>query len=143
MVTEFRGKYYFLSNFYAARISYNGKTYKNNEAAFQAQKCPERSNEFVNLEPSAAKHLGRHVLLRKDWEQVKEEIMYNICVAKFTQHPELMLMLLETDGLLEEGNYWHDTTWGVDIKTGKGENKLGKILMRIREEHKNDKSGIR
>lgn len=136
MVTEFRGKYYFLSNFYEAQVTYNGVTYKNNEAAFQSQKCLSRVTEFSNLSPNLAKSLGRHVQLRPDWEQIKEQVMYEICVAKFTQNPDLMCQLLETEGTIEEGNYWHDTTWGVDLKTGYGQNKLGKILMRIREENK-------
>lgn len=136
MVTEFRGKYSFLSNFYEAPVTYNGVTYKNNEAAFQAQKCPSRAHEFSNLSPNIAKSLGRRILLRSDWEQIKEQVMYEICVAKFTQNPDLMSQLLQTEGIIEEGNYWHDTTWGVDLKTGQGHNKLGKILMRIREENK-------
>lgn len=136
MVTEFRGKYSFLSNFYEAPVTYNGVTYKNNEAAFQAQKCPSRAHEFSSLSPNIAKSLGRRILLRSDWEQIKEQVMYEICVAKFTQNPDLMSQLLQTEGIIEEGNYWHDTTWGVDLKTGQGHNKLGKILMRIREENK-------
>ena len=37
-IDSFRGKYYFLSNFFPAEVTYNGLTYQNNEAAFQAQK---------------------------------------------------------------------------------------------------------
>ena len=40
--------------------------------------------------------------------------------------------------MLEEGNTWHDTFWGVDAKTGEGQNHLGKILMKIREELKEE-----
>lgn len=40
------------------------------------------------------------------------------------------------DSLLVEGNWWHDTFWGVC--NGFGENNLGKLLMKIREELKND-----
>ena len=50
-IDSFTGKYYFLSNFYNADVWYNGYTFKNNEAAFQAMKCPERIKEFVNLNP--------------------------------------------------------------------------------------------
>ena len=35
-IDSFRGKYYFLSNFFPAEVTYNGLTYQNNEAAFQA-----------------------------------------------------------------------------------------------------------
>lgn len=135
MVKEFQGKYRFLSNFYEVPANYKGIVYNNNEAAFQAQKCPGRENEFTSLSPDAAKRLGRKVPLRKDWEQIKECVMYEICSAKFTQNPALMWQLLQTEGDLEEGNYWHDTVWGIDLRTGFGENKLGKILMYIREEN--------
>lgn len=38
-ISSFRGTHFFLSNFYEAPVTYNGLTYQNNEAAFQAQKC--------------------------------------------------------------------------------------------------------
>ena len=55
VIDRFRGEYYFLSNFYSAQVRYDGLFFTNNEAAFQAAKCPERAKEFVNLNPSAAK----------------------------------------------------------------------------------------
>jgi predicted NAD-dependent protein-ADP-ribosyltransferase YbiA (DUF1768 family) len=58
-ISEFRGEYYFLSNFYSAPVTYNGMCFENNEAAFQAAKCPERMTEFCRLNPSEAKRLGR------------------------------------------------------------------------------------
>lgn len=68
MINEFRGKYFFLSNFYEAPVTYKGITYRNNEAAFQAQKVSdfEKQKEFSNLNPSEAKKKGRHIKLRKD-----------------------------------------------------------------------------
>ena len=73
-ISEFRGEYYFLSNFYSAPVTYNGMCFENNEAAFQAAKCPERMTEFCRLNPSEAKRLGRRVKLRGDWEAVKDKI---------------------------------------------------------------------
>lgn len=137
MIAAFEKDYCFLSNFYEAFVEYKGVLYKNNEAAFQAQKCPSRLDEFINLPPGKAKRLGRKVDLRSDWEKVKDQIMYEICKCKFTQHPDLREMLVRTgDHELIEGNYWNDTYWGVC--KGVGQNKLGKILMRIREELKNE-----
>lgn len=75
-ISEFRGEYYFLSNFYSAPVTYNGMCFENNEAAFQAAKCPERMTEFCRLNPSEAKRLGRRVKLRGDWEAVKDTVMY-------------------------------------------------------------------
>ena len=114
-------------------IRYNGLTFLNNEAAFQAQKCPERANEFCRLNPSDAKRLGRKVRLRSDWETVKDKVMYDVCHAKFSQNAELRKQLLKTgDVELIEGNAWGDRVWGVC--GGVGENRLGRILMRIRDE---------
>lgn len=134
-IAEFRGKYFFLSNFYPAPVTYLGQSFKNNEAAFQSAKCPERSNEFLSLNPSDAKRLGRHVHLRDDWEDVKDDVMYDICKSKFMQNPNLARLLIETgDATLIEGNTWGDRVWGVC--DGVGENRLGRILMRIRSEIK-------
>ena len=139
VICGFFGEYRFLSNFYEAPITYEGITYRNNEAAFQAQKCltDEEKLEFATLEPSKAKSLGRRVSLRSDWEKVKVGIMEEIVRAKFLQNDELANQLLSTgDRILEEGNSWNDTFWGVSIKTRKGENNLGRILMKIRDEIK-------
>lgn len=132
-IQEFKGRYFFLSNFYTAPIIYKEFQFENNEAAFQAAKCPERMSEFCGLAPNAAKRLGRRVSLRPDWETVKYDVMYEICMAKFTQNPGLLSKLFDTgDAELIEGNTWGDRIWGVC--GGIGENHLGKILMRIRSE---------
>lgn len=130
-IDSFKGKYFFLSNFYERRVICFGLAFRNTEAAFQAMKCPERMKEFCALSASAAKALGRTVQLRPDWEQVKEDIMYGVCYAKFSQNSDLGQRLINTGEVeLIEGNDWGDTTWGVC--NGVGENKLGKILMRLR-----------
>lgn len=102
-----KGKYDFLSNFYPCTVQYMGYVYMNSEAAFQAQKCPERAAEFIGLNIGQAKYLGRRVQLRLDWEQVKVNIMYEILVAKFS-NPELMSKLLQVEGEIVEDNTWND-----------------------------------
>ena len=137
VIDSFKGKYFFLSNFYESPVIYEGITYLNNEAAFQAQKTLTNKERlaFSMLNPSQAKKLGRSVSLRPDWEDIKIDIMYNICKAKFTQNETLKTKLLKTgDAMLIEGNTWGDKIWGQ--VNGVGENNLGKILMRIREELK-------
>ena len=122
-ISAFRGAYDFLSNFYPAPITYNGLVFKNNEAAFQSAKCPERRAEFCCLNPSEAKRLGRRVKLRNDWERIKDTVMYEICKAKFLQNPDLAERLISTrDFELIEGNNWGDHIWGVC--DGYGENRL-------------------
>lgn len=135
-IDSFTGEYYFLSNFYMAPVSYNGWEYTNNEAAFQSQKTLSRTLRvqlFSGADPSEAKRQGRAIKLRPDWEEVKDETMYEIVYAKFSQNQDLKEKLLATgDKLLEEGNTWGDMIWGT--VAGIGENKLGKILMRVRSE---------
>ncbi len=138
-IDDFSGEYFFLSNFFPSNLKYKGLEFTNTEAAFHAMKCPERAAEFCRLLPSEAKRLGRHVKLRPDWEQIKEQVMYEVCFAKFDQNPELKERLLETGNKeLIEGNFWNDRCWGVC--EGVGDNKLGKILMRLRDHFKNNKT---
>ena len=133
MINEFRGRYYFLSNFYSVPVKYGLLTFANTEAAFHSEKCPMRAAEFTKLNPSESKRLGRRVKLRSDWEQVKDDVMLDVVRAKFNQHPDLAQKLLATgDEELVEGNDWGDTYWGVC--NGRGKNMLGKILMRVRAE---------
>lgn len=134
MINNFKGKYYFLSNFYSCPVIWDGITYQNNEAAFQSAKVLDKNirKTFANLNPSDAKRKGRHVILRPDWEDVKYDIMYEIVLAKFSQNDTLKRKLLETHHqYLEEGNTWGDKVWGT--VHGIGENHLGKILMRVRD----------
>ena len=135
MIDNFRGDYAFLSNFYDVPVEYNGLSFRNSEAAFQAQKTIDEIErvQFTSLDASNSKRLGRAVTLRDDWGKVKIQVMYEICYAKFTQNPHLAEKLVATgDEVLVEGNTWNDKFWGVC--NGKGMNHLGKILMAIRTE---------
>lgn len=139
MINSFTGKYAFLSNFYPYRIRYGGYYFPSSENAYQAAKVPneKQDQEWVQHQlntPGQSKRLGKKLPLRADWEQIKDQIMYNILLIKFS-NPHLGDMLLDTkDEELIEGNTWGDTYWGaVD---GVGQNKLGKILMNIRNQKK-------
>lgn len=137
-IDSFRGEYFFLSNFSNYGFELEGVYYKTVEHYFQAQKCinEQEFQQIVNAKtPALARKLGRKVSLRKDWPEVKEEIMMKGVRAKFTQNPKAKELLLKTgDAELIEGNTWGDSFWGVC--NGKGKNKLGKILMEIRKELK-------
>lgn len=132
MIESFTGENYFLSNFSHSKIEMNGLVFDNAEAAFHSFKDPARAAEFEGLNPSLAKRLGRSVRLRKDWEEVKDAIMYEVVLTKFLQNPLLKRKLIDTKGKdLIEGNYWGDRYWGVC--NGVGKNMLGKILVEVRE----------
>ena len=121
-ITEFQGQYRFLSNFYMEPIEYDGLIFSCNEAAFQAMKSLDRAKraEFATLDAYQAKRKGRNIKLRKDWESVKDDIMYDICLAKFSQHEYLKNKLLLTgDAQLIEGNSWGDIYWAFAMTEGK------------------------
>ena len=137
-IMSFRGEYSFLSNFYEGKVfTYKGLKFNNTEAPFHAEKCWSRAKEFEMIRPLQSKRLGRRVLMRRDWEQIKDRVMYDVCYAKFTQDPVLKAKLLATGNReLVEGNTHGDRCWGMTCSNGVwiGENRLGKVLMRLRDD---------
>lgn len=133
-VDSFSGKYAFLSNYYDSPIFYDGLFYPTVEHAFQASKTTVFSLRMIISQkptPDEAKSAGRKALLRDNWEDIKDLIMKDLIVLKFSTHPELKKALLDTgDSELVEGNSCNDTYWGVC--EGFGENHLGRILMEVR-----------
>jgi len=139
MIGKFQGKTRWLSNFALAEIELDDKKYPTTEHAFQAAKTlDETEREKVRLAktPGKAKRLGMKVTLRPDWDNIKVEIMKNLNRQKY-EIPEYREKLLGTgDQELVEGNTWNDTFWGKCQE--KGSNHLGRILMEIREEIKDE-----
>lgn len=133
-INRFRGEFFFLSNFFPSQLTFNGLRYESAEAAFQSMKTldMDERRRFTDISPQKAKQLGRSIRLRPDWEQIKDNVMEEILREKFAE-PEMRRKLLGTgDALLVEGNFHGDTYWG--ICEGQGQNKLGKLLMRIRDD---------
>lgn len=138
-IDSFRGEYGFLSNFHKCRVEFEGMVYPSVEHAFQAAKNPDpeyRSLIATVGSPVTAKRMGKKTQLRPDWEEVKEGIMLELLKSKFSD-PALREKLLATgDAELIEGNNHWDRFWGVC--RGEGLNKLGKLLMQVREELNNE-----
>lgn len=139
-IKTFKGNNFFLSNFYPCKVVYESVAYSSAEHAFQAAKSlnPEIRRNFTLINECAeAKRYGRMIKLRSDWETVKYQVMYDIVKDKFTRNAYLREKLIATDDMyIEEGNHHGDKCWGT--VNGEGDNNLGKILMRIREELKNE-----
>ena len=120
MINGFTGKYGFLSNFYIHPIGWRDIVLMSAEHAYQSEKTTddlERETIYRALHPVEAKRLGgpkklKH--LKPDWDTIKE------------------LLLSTGDEELVEKNWWGDVYWGVC--DGRGKNKLGKLLMQVREE---------
>ena len=146
MIEEFRGEYRWLSNMYPYDVpmEYNGLTYRTNEHFYVAMKSTDRNvREYIaNLEsPGEAKRFGRDILIREDWDDIKDQVMLWGLIWKFSPQlsPYMAAKLLATgDQYIQEGNRWGDKYWGVCLDTGAGLNKLGKMLMQIREEIANE-----
>ncbi len=139
-IDQFDAEWNVLSNFYYCPIEIDGVEYPTNEHAYQAFKTTDEGERKIVCEqktPGMAKRAGRKVTLREDWETSKFYVMEVLCRQKFVTDDYCHDKLLSTgDAELIEGNTWGDTIWGVC--DGKGENHLGKILMKIRDELRND-----
>lgn len=129
------------SNFALYPIKIKGKMWKSSEHYFQAQKFAGTEYEIKiknATSPMKAAELGRtrKVKIRKNWDNMKENIMYEAIKAKFTQHEELKSLLLSTKSrtLIEHTEL--DDYWG-DGGNGRGKNRLGKLLMKLRSSFQN------
>lgn len=134
-IGSFAGPYRFLSNFWSSAVVLDGHSYRTVEHAFQAAKTnDEDARRRIRNEhdAAAAKRKGRSVDLREDWEEAKLGVMEGLLRQKFGTEPLKSKLLKTGKATLVEGNWWGDKYWGVC--DGKGENHLGKLLMKIREE---------
>ena len=137
-IKGFFGEYRWLSNFHICRVWFEGLCYPSSENAFQAAKIyPEHRHPFLDCSAAQSKKLWKELpridKLSEDWDVRKYTIMSSVLFSKFADNLDLRRKLLQTGGrYLEETNHWGDTYWGVDIKRG-GENRLGQLLMKIRD----------
>lgn len=130
----------YMSNFSAHRIFLKGKSWRTTEHYFQAQKfAGTEHEEKIRLieSPMKAAEAGRDRKkpLRKDWEEVKEQIMLEALRAKFTQHDDLKAALLAT-GEAELIEHTANDFYWADGGDGSGKNRLGILLMQVRQELK-------
>ena len=135
MIREFKGEFAWASNFWPARIVFGYEEYPTVEHAYQAAKTMRRDiREMIRTASTAgeAKRLGRAIpvdAFQPDWNLIKVDFMREFVHHKFCD-PTLRRLLVATgDEPLQEGNTWGDEFWGVNLKTGKGLNMLGAILM--------------
>lgn len=134
-IDAFSGDYRWLSNFARCEIEFEGIAFSTVEHAYQAAKSLdlEKRREIAALPtPGKAKRVGKKIEPRSGWEEIKIGIMEQLLRQKFS-NPELATKLARTGTTeLIEGNPWGDVFWGVC--NGVGENWLGRLLMRVREE---------
>lgn len=151
MIDKFEGRYSFLSNFYPCKIKHKGILYPSVEHFYVAMKVTNiqlingihyNAIDFREMiakvrDPGDAKRIGSKVSLREGWDEKKLEFMNWAVREKFKDEKLAELLLSTGDKVLVECNYWHDNIWGsctCNKCDNRGENNLGKILMKVREE---------
>ena len=116
--------FYEFTNFYPCpSLKINDVIFPTSERYFQSQK-------FIG---SLTFSSGRKCI-RPDWSNVKDDIMYKVLKEKFMQNPDLALLLIST---CTAHLYMHtlvDSYWGDGGEARTGQNKLGLLLMKVRNE---------
>eukprot|EP00930_Biecheleria_cincta_P061768 TRINITY_DN47316_c0_g1_i1.p1 TRINITY_DN47316_c0_g1~~TRINITY_DN47316_c0_g1_i1.p1 ORF type:complete len:223 (+),score=32.71 TRINITY_DN47316_c0_g1_i1:19-687(+) len=118
--------------FLPCRIEKEGIVYPSAEHFFQTHNTLdwEQRKKMAQASFESIYALGRCLNLRSDWEVVKLRVMLDAAEMKYAQNSELREVLLGTRG---------DITfspsagfWGVDHRTGCGENWNGRIHMAVK-----------
>lgn len=127
------------SNFLQSHpITIDNKVWPSSEHYYQAKKfAGTEYEEKVRLlkTPREAADMGRDINLplRKDWNEVKNDVMIEAVYAKFTQYPHLKDILFKSGDAQLIEHTSNDKYW-ADGGDGSGDNWLGCILMALRDE---------
>ena len=143
-------EYGFLSNWYLSNFSVLGVEYSSMEQYMMHQKAICFHDDVIAAEilkindVSQIKQLGRLVSGYNDnvWNGVRQIVVYEGLIAKFSQNDELRKRLIDTgDSTLAECAV-KDKIWGIglsmtdpdrmDIAKWRGQNLLGYALMMVR-----------
>ena len=130
-----------LDNFSAFGFEMNGEYFQTSEHAFQYLKFIETNEDIANIikksySPNDARriaHENKEYRL-SNWSDVKYQNMEKVLRLKVEQNPIVKEALLNTkDFIIAENCIDEDTDWGIN-NNNEGNNHLGKIWMKIREE---------
>lgn len=146
-----RGLYRCFSQFYSCQFTIDGLTFNCAEQWMMYSKAMLFKDNNIAKEilktsdPSQIKALGRKVrgYDEAQWGKHRFDIVVTGNMAKFSQNPELMQVLMDTDNAILVEASPSDRIWGVgmgptdprvnDITQWNGLNLLGKALMSVRE----------
>jgi N-glycosidase YbiA len=131
-----------LSNFASCPVFLDGKLWPTTEHFYQAMKYTDDDYaEAVRCAPSplVAKQMTRDPAHppRADWDQIKDAVMLRALRAKFSQHAHLRALLLATGSARLIEHTPNDAYW-ADAGDGSGLNRLGELLMRVRDAMKSE-----
>ena len=147
------------SNFYRSPITVDGQTYPTTEHYYQCQKFggTQEAREYAELirtqttpmkakalatqkiaggypwrtalNPFIQEYLEKGVVLREDWEKVKDNVMRRAIYAKFATNEKLCEILRSSQGHHLVEHTTRDAYWG-DGPNQRGKNMLGRVLMK-------------
>ena len=122
-------EFYPLDNFSSFKVEVDGYLYSSAEEAFQA-------NLFINEYPRIAEEIkNSHSAHEAQKIRFKYEEKIKLR-CKLEQNPYVLKKLLETKDYIIVEDSPKDNYWGWGINRD-GENMLGKLWMKLREEYKN------
>lgn len=145
-ITDYQLNLLPLDNFSAFGLKMNGEYFQTSEHAFQYLKYvdtnPELAIQIKNCySPNAARDMAHSNNQYKpiNWKDIKYQKMEEVLRLKVQQNPVVMKKLLKTKTyIIAEYCTDEDIDWGLD-NNNQGENNLGKIWMKIRDEILNTK----
>jgi predicted NAD-dependent protein-ADP-ribosyltransferase YbiA (DUF1768 family) len=115
-------------------LKYQGINFHTAENFYQAMKTHdiEERKQIAQMNPYQAKVYARKIAIREDWDEIKLKVMEFVLKFKFAPDTIWHKRLVSYNKEVVEWNNWQDVFWGVDYKTGKGANHLGKIIETLR-----------
>lgn len=138
VIILFKDEYNWLSNFYPCTIEYGQFKFHSVEHAYVSEKCDDYKWKEKCADKSITtgqiKRAGRRVPIRPNFEFEKVKIMESLLRIKFQKEYLREKLIATYPKVLVEGNYHGDTFWGYCLKTNNGQNKLGILLMKLRDE---------
>lgn len=131
------GEYGYLATYSKHGFLKDGILWKTSEHYYQAQKFfePDVKKRIAEAEtPKVASNIGRdrNLNLRSDWEDVKQEVMFDAVYYKFKQNKDILKKLLDTGNAEIVEATVKENYWGCGPNND-GENNYGKILVKVRE----------
>ncbi len=138
-------------NFHRCKITAHGYNFVSSEQLFMYEKAVffgdmEIAEKIGHSEsPAEAKSLGREVKNFDEdaWTNASYDIMKKVVLIKFMQNPELQKIFEATRGRKIAEASPHDLIWGIGIwdrddrvhdeSEWRGQNKLGRVMMEVRE----------
>jgi N-glycosidase YbiA len=142
-------KYGLLSNMKGKQtLILNDILFYSSESIYQALRFPDKSDIQYSIafekSPIIAKRIARHYIskTRDDWEIVKNNIMRFCLRTKAMQSNDFYDLLLTTDNIPIVELSKNDEYWGaknVNDLEYRGQNVLGRLLMELREELRNNR----